>query len=117
MAKKEVSRTYIFESMTPYKAILTLAIPNVVNQLANVIYNLADTFYIGRLNNSSMVAAITVTTFLVLILTALSNLLCIGSCAVIAAALGAKDRKKAEDVALLTPIMDLVELEAETSIQ
>ncbi|MBQ9891065.1 MAG: MATE family efflux transporter [Firmicutes bacterium] len=108
MAKKEISRTFIFESMTPYKAILTLAIPNVVNQLANVIYNLADTFYIGRLNNSSMVAAITVTTFLVLILTALSNLLCIGSCAVIASSLGSKNRKKAEDIALMTPIMALV---------
>ena len=108
MAKNEVSRTYIFESMPPYRAILTLAIPNVVNQLANVIYNLADTFYIGRLNNSSMVAAITVTTFLVLILTAMSNLLCIGSCTVIAASLGAKNRKKAEDIALLTPIMAVV---------
>ncbi len=107
MSRKEISRTEIFENMPPYKAILTLAIPNVVNQLANVIYNLADTYYIGRLNNSSMVAALTVSAFLMLILTALSNLMCIGSCAVIAASLGAKDRKKAEDIALLAPFLAL----------
>ena len=94
--------------MPPYKAILSLAIPNIVNQLANVIYNLADTFYIGQLGNSSMVAALAVTTSVVIILTAISNLFCVGSCAVIAAALGSKDRKKAEDIALLTPIMSLI---------
>ncbi|MBQ1310576.1 MAG: MATE family efflux transporter [Blautia sp.] len=107
MARQEISRTEIFENMPPYRAILTLAIPNVVNQLANVVYNLADTFYIGRLNNSSMVAALTITAFLMLILTALSNLLCIGSCALIASALGAKNRKKAEDIALLAPFLAL----------
>ena len=105
--KPEISRTEIFENMPAYKAILILAVPNVVNQLANVIYNLADTFYIGRLNNSSMVAALTITSFLMLILTALSNLLCIGSCAVIAAALGSKNRRKAEDIALLSPFLAL----------
>ena len=105
MARKEIARTEIFENMPVYRAILTLAIPNVINQLANVIYNLADTFYIGRLNNSSMVAAITITAPVVLILTALSNLFCVGSCAVIAAALGSKNKKKAEDIATLAPIM------------
>ena len=107
MARKEVSRTEIFENMPVYRAILTLAIPNVINQLANVIYNLADTFFIGRLNNSSMVAALSLTAPVMLVLTAISNLFCVGSCAVIAAAMGSKDRKKAEDVAVLAPFMAL----------
>ena len=108
MAKKEISRTEIFENMPVFRAILTLAVPTIINQLANVVYNLADTFYIGRLNNSSMVAALTVTTAVMIGLTALSNLFCIGSCTVIAAALGSKNRKKAEDIALLAPLMALV---------
>ena len=105
MARSELEKKELFETMPVYKAILALAIPNIINQLANVIYNLADTFYIGQLNNSSMVAALTVTTSVVILLTAMSNLFCVGSCAVIAAALGSKDRKKAEDVATMTPIM------------
>ncbi len=105
MAREKVSRTEIFEKMPVYKAILTLAIPNIVNQLANVFYNLADTFYIGRLNNSSMVAALTVTTSVMIFITALSNLFCVGSCAVIASALGSKDEKKARDIATMAPMM------------
>ena len=105
MARKEVSRTVIFESMPVYRAILTLAIPNVVNQLANVVYNLADTIYIGRLNNSSMVAALTITAPIVMILTAFSNIFCVGGCALIASAIGAKNKKKAEDLAMLAPLM------------
>ena len=105
MARKEISRTEIFENMPVYKAILTLAIPNVVNQLANVVYNIADTIYIGRLNNSSMVAALTITAPIVMILTAISNIFCVGGCALIASSIGAKNRKKAEDLAMLAPLM------------
>ncbi len=107
MAKTEVSRTTIFEDMPVYKAILTLAIPNVINQMANVVYNLADTFFIGRLNDRSMVAALTITAPVMLLITALSNLFCVGSCTLIAAALGSKNKKKAEDLATLAPILAL----------
>ncbi|MBQ3931271.1 MAG: MATE family efflux transporter, partial [Firmicutes bacterium] len=61
MAKVDPDKRELFETMPVYRAILALAIPNVINQLANVIYNLADTFFIGKLNNSSMVAALTLT--------------------------------------------------------
>lgn len=108
MAKVDPDKRELFETMPVYRAILALAIPNVINQLANVIYNLADTFFIGKLNNSSMVAALTLTMSVMILITAVSNLFCIGSCAVIAAALGAKDEKKARDVATMTPIMALV---------
>ncbi|MCR5009541.1 MAG: MATE family efflux transporter [Clostridia bacterium] len=108
MAKVDLDKRELFETMPVYRAILALAIPNVINQLANVIYNLADTFFIGKLNNSSMVAALTLTMSVMILITAVSNLFCIGSCAVIAAALGAKDEKKARDVATMTPIMAIV---------
>lgn len=105
MKSKETSRTEIFENMPVFKAIFTLAIPNVINQLVNVIYNLADTFYIGKLNNSSMVAALTISAPLMVAITAFSNLICIGSCALIAAALGEGNKKKAEDIATQAPLM------------
>ena len=105
MARKEVSRTEIFETMPIYKAIIALAIPNIINQLANVVYNLADTFFVGKLNNSSMVAALSLTAMVILVLTAFSNLFSIGSCAVIARSLGEKNKKKAEDIATMAPIM------------
>ena len=105
MSKKEISREEIFNNMPVFRAIFTLAIPNVINQMVNVVYNLADTFFIGKLNNSSMVAALTITSPLMVAITAFSNLICIGSCALIAAALGEGNRKKAEDIATLAPFM------------
>ncbi len=46
----------IFETMPIGRALATLAIPTIIGQLVVLIYNLADTFYIGRTNNPLMVA-------------------------------------------------------------
>ena len=73
MSKKEISREEIFNNMPVFRAIFTLAIPNVINQMVNVVYNLADTFFIGKLNNSSMVAALTITSPLMVAITAFST--------------------------------------------
>ena len=44
-------RTSIFSDVPVRKAVLTLAIPTVISQLITVVYNMADTFFIGKLNN------------------------------------------------------------------
>jgi len=106
--KKEVARTEIFENMPPVKAILTLAIPTILNQLVNIIYNLADTFYIGKLNNPSMVAALSVSSVMMIMLTSCCSLMIVGGCAVIAKALGNKNMKRAEDVAIHCPLIAFV---------
>ncbi|MCQ2553636.1 MAG: polysaccharide biosynthesis C-terminal domain-containing protein, partial [Clostridia bacterium] len=103
--KEAVSRIFIFEEMTPVKAVLTLAIPTIINQLVNVIYNLADTFYVGRLNNPAMVAAISLAAPVMIMLTGMANLFVVGGCALIAKALGAKDIDKARQLATLCPLM------------
>ena len=47
----------LFESMPVAKAVRTMAVPTVIGQLIILIYNMADTFFIGRTNNPYMVAA------------------------------------------------------------
>ena len=39
----------LFRSMPVAQAILTLAVPTVVSQIITIIYNMADTFFIGQL--------------------------------------------------------------------
>ena len=39
---------YLFEEMPVHKAVATLAIPTVISQLVTMVYNLADTFFIGQ---------------------------------------------------------------------
>ncbi len=46
----------LFENMPVAKAVRTMAIPTVIGQLIVLIYNMADTFFIGRTNNPYMVA-------------------------------------------------------------
>ena len=41
------------------QAILTLAVPTVVSQIITIIYNMADTFFIGQLGDPKQVAAAT----------------------------------------------------------
>lgn len=47
----------LFETMPVAKAVRTMAVPTVIGQLIILIYNMADTFFIGRTNNPYMVAA------------------------------------------------------------
>ncbi|MCQ2554254.1 MAG: MATE family efflux transporter [Clostridia bacterium] len=50
----------VFEDYPVAKAVLTFCIPTVIGQLITLAYNLADTFYIGRVNNPYMVAAVSI---------------------------------------------------------
>lgn len=53
-------RTSLFSDAPVQKAVLTLAIPTVISQLITVVYNMADTFFIGKLNDPLQVAAATI---------------------------------------------------------
>ena len=43
----ESSEKYLFEEMPVSKAVATLAIPTIISQIVTMIYNLADTFFVG----------------------------------------------------------------------
>ena len=72
-AKKE-----LFASAPVPKALWTMAVPTVISQLINLIYNMVDTYFIGRTGNSYMTAATTLTLTMVMLNVALSNLFGIG---------------------------------------
>lgn len=55
------SRIDILEKMPIPRAILHLALPSVLSMLVNILYNLTDTFFIGKLNDPIQVAAVTIT--------------------------------------------------------
>jgi len=81
------------------RAVLSLAVPTVISQIITVIYNMADTFFIGQLNDPNQVAAATVAMPAFAALTALSNLFGIGGAGKIARCLGKKDDETAKRTA------------------
>lgn len=93
----EGKRKYIFESAPVSKAVWSMAIPTVVTQLINIIYNYADTWYVGRTANAAMVAALGVSFPMFVIMAAIANLFGIGGASVISRALGEGNRKKARE--------------------
>ncbi len=86
---------YLFCEMPVRRAVLALAIPTVISQIVTVIYNMADTFFIGQLNDPNQVAAATVAMPAFVALTALSNLFGIGGASKISRCLGKKDNETA----------------------
>lgn len=85
----------VFETDNISSAIFTLAMPTIVSQLITTIYNLADTFWVGKLNDPYQLAALTVVFPTQLIMTAFGNLFGIGAGTCISNCLGAKKYKKA----------------------
>ncbi len=79
---------FLFRKMPVRRAVLSLAVPTVISQIITVIYNMADTFFIGQLDDPDQVAAATVAMSAFAVLTALSNLFGIGGAGKIARCLG-----------------------------
>lgn len=88
-------RKDLFEKMPVPKAVLKLAIPTVLAQLVTVVYNLADTLFIGMLNNANMVAAVSLSVSVFMVLVSLANLFGVGGSSVISRSLGVDDVKRA----------------------
>ena len=86
----------LFESSPIQRAILRLALPTVIGQAILVIYNMADTFFIGLTGSDAMVSAVTVCTPAFMFLSAISNLFGVGGSSVISRALGCRLHERAQ---------------------
>ena len=89
----------LFEKTPVIKALATLAVPTIISQLITMIYNLADTFFIGTTNDPSKIAASSVAFVLVFAMNCLSNLFGVGGGSLISRLLGEKKDKDAASVA------------------
>lgn len=78
----------LFETMPVPKALATLAIPTIISQLISMIYNLADTFFIGQTGDPYKVAASTLAFVLFFIMCSLSNLFGVGGGSLISRLMG-----------------------------
>ena len=98
MTKASDKRTYIFERAPIPKAVMTLAVPTIITQLINVIYNYADTWYVGRTGNAAAVAAMNIAMPMFILQAAIANLFGAGGASLISRLLGMKKPEKARHV-------------------
>lgn len=85
----------LFENKPVLYSIFALALPSVIGQIILVLYNLADTFFVGLTENSVMINAVGICMPVYTMLTAISNLFGIGGSSVISRSLGKGNIKRA----------------------
>ena len=81
----------LFEQMPVPQAVMQLAVPTILSSLVMVLYNLADTYFVGMLNNPIQNAAVTLAAPVLLAFNAVNNLFGVGSSSMMSRALGRKD--------------------------
>ena len=81
----------LFEKDPIAKAVMTMAIPTIISSLVMVIYNLADTYFVGMLNDPIQNAAVTLAAPVLLAFNAVNNLFGVGSSSMMSRALGKKE--------------------------
>ena len=85
------SKVDLFERMPIPKAVASLCIPTVISSLVMIIYNLADTFFVGLLNDSVQNNGVTLAAPVLLAFNAITNLFGVGTSSKMSRALGVKD--------------------------
>ncbi len=56
---EQEDKTLLFEKTPIPRAVMTLSVPTIISSLVMVIYNLADTYFVGMLNDPVQNAAVT----------------------------------------------------------
>ena len=77
------------------KAILKMSIPVVLGMMVQVLYNLVDTFFIGKLNDPNQLAAANITTPIFMLMMAIVTIVSTGASSYISRCLGQKDSQSA----------------------
>ncbi len=85
------TKTDLFENIPVPKAVWTLAVPTILSSLVMILYNLADTYFVGMLNDPLQNAAVTLAGPVLLAFNAINNLFGVGASSMMSRSLGVKD--------------------------
>lgn len=88
---ENTDKIILFEQTPIQKAVVKLAVPTILSSLVMVLYNLADTYFVGMCNDPIHNAAVTLAAPVLLAFNAVTNLFGIGSSSMMSRALGRKD--------------------------
>ena len=85
------NRTALFETRPVPSAVMTLAVPTIISSLVMVLYNLADTFFVGMLNDPVESAGVALAAPVLLAFNAINNLFGVGTSSMMSRSLGRGD--------------------------
>ena len=97
-AGNKADRTELFERAPIPRAMAVMSIPMIISQLITLIYNMADTFFLGLTNDPYKVAASSLVLTLYLFTVGIANLFGAGGGSLLSRLLGAKEEEEARKV-------------------
>lgn len=95
-------------SMKVSKAVAKMAIPSVISSLVTVVYNMADTFFVGQTGDPLQVAAVSLTNPIFILFMAFANMFGMGGSAAASIAMGEKDDKRMKNVSAFVTYASLI---------
>lgn len=101
-------KIYVLEEMPVTGSIINLALPSVLSMLVNILYNLTDTFYIGKLNDPNLVAAVSISLPLFTFQMAIAGIFGNGGGSYLSRLLGKKDFYCARQTATLAIVSSMI---------
>ena len=98
MSKTQASKQELFETVPVPKALAALAVPTIISQLINLVYNMVDTIYIGMTGDAYKTAAVTLAFTIFMMTVSFANLFGIGGGSLIARLIGTGRTDEAKKV-------------------
>ena len=99
---EDTRKIMLFEQVPVPRAVAQLAVPTILSSLVMVLYNLADTYFVGMLGNPVENAAVTLAAPVLLAFNAVNNLFGVGSSSMMSRAMGRKEACTIFQAPLLT---------------
>lgn len=104
----ESDKKFLFEKDRVSHALMVMALPAIASQLITLIYNLADTWFVGRTNNPYMVAACSLVLPVFMFTIVVSNVFGVGGGTLIARLIGAGEDEEASGVSEICMWMAII---------
>ncbi|AEF85134.1 Na+-driven multidrug efflux pump [Treponema primitia ZAS-2] len=108
MAQMGNKNLHLMESTPVWTAIIRLALPMMFSMIAQLVYNMTDTFFIGQTGDPNMVAGISLAMPLFMVSQGIGNIFGVGASSYISRMLGAREAetaKRTNAVSFYTTIM------------
>ena len=98
----------LMSGMKVSQAVAKMAIPSVISSLVTVVYNMADTFFVGQTGDSLQVAAVSLTNPIFILLMAFANMFGMGGSAVASMAMGEKNETRVKNTSSFVTYASLI---------
>ena len=106
--KMKDEQIYYFEQAPIFKSMMHFSLPMMIGSLLSVIYGILNIYFIGFLDNSHMISAISLTMPIFALLMAFGNLFGVGGGTFISRMLGAKDYSKSKVISSFSIYSSLI---------